>query len=307
MAHIKRFIFTLNQLDNHNFPKPEIIRSALSQFCSEAVFQLESGVTTSRLHYQGRFETVKRTSAKAARLKMMEHLEIEDGTPLTIKRETTENSEDYCTKSETRVEGPWYAGTSAYQLQENNEELPDFDWCKQVLKLLGSSVGKSWKKRKVVVFYDTKGGNGKSSFVRFLSRNNKYKFHKIPIDNPDRARHGICKWVTQHEVDGFTFNLQRTRSKDSSLDSMFEVIEDVKDAHVTSFFGGTNLEVVFNYPWVFIFTNEDPKTFKSKLSHDRWIIFSIYQGKMYNYDDIDLGLGQITPLVAEDYINNFES
>lgn len=310
MTLIKRFVLTYNKLDGHPFPSHEELMKALNSFCSEVVFQLERGEKEHRLHYQGRFETTKRTSASAARTRLKEKLELKDLTPLTVKREKSENSQDYCVKTETRVEGPWYGGTSAYVSEQSYEELPKAAWCKKVMTFLDSPIGDMWKFRKVLVFYDRLGGNSKSKFVRYLSRNPKYNFHKIPVDNPDRARHGVCKWVKAQEVDGFSFNLQRTRGRDSDMDSMFELIEDIKDAHITSFFGGHVEEVVFSYPWVMIFTNEDPRKFKDKLSQDRWVPFEVYKEELFEYNLNPLGSFDTTnygsPIDPEAKIKEFK-
>jgi hypothetical protein len=58
MAHKfqKKWVFTWNLGFDERVPTPEELQLFLSSISEKGVFQLERGLTTERLHYQGRFE-----------------------------------------------------------------------------------------------------------------------------------------------------------------------------------------------------------------------------------------------------------
>lgn len=63
------------------------------------------------------------------------------------------------------------------------------NWQKQLLNLLESLLGETFKSRKVIWVQDPKGGSGNSIFLKYLSLNQEgLRVKKLPLDEPDRLR-----------------------------------------------------------------------------------------------------------------------
>lgn len=86
----------------------EILRNKKTKFI---VFQLEKCPTTDRMHYQGFFQVLGKGGVrKRAALALLEpHMPQVSLNPMYRKATPLDNV-GYCTKEETRVDGPWYAG-----------------------------------------------------------------------------------------------------------------------------------------------------------------------------------------------------
>lgn len=107
----KKWVFTWNSCLDY-LPQETKICEFMNRHTTECVFQLEKGSQTGRLHYQGRFTLKGPRQGKRSLLKLFD--ETFDTKGLTIEHEIIYDSTKYCTKSETRVKGPWYAGLKSY-------------------------------------------------------------------------------------------------------------------------------------------------------------------------------------------------
>ena len=90
------WVFTINKPDTSNpIEWPSSVRYA--------IYQLERGVKTGTLHYQGYLEMHKQTALNAIKsILPRAHLEPRKG--------TVQQAVEYCTKSDTHVLGPWTHG-----------------------------------------------------------------------------------------------------------------------------------------------------------------------------------------------------
>ena len=115
MAHYyqKRWVFTWNADENGMLVDVKKLQALLNNIAKEGVFQKERGEKTGRLHIQGRFELQGPRTGKKQLLKMFGVLGCTKN--LTFRPELSVDSTDYCTKTETRVLGPWYLGSSSYR------------------------------------------------------------------------------------------------------------------------------------------------------------------------------------------------
>ena len=105
---------------------------------------------------------------------------------------------------------------------------------------------------------ETVGGSGKSTFVKYLRFGNSgLSVRKLTLDKPDRLRMVICKISEEYDIDAFTFDFTRTLDEETSMKSLFQIVEEVKNGHVVSVMFGKPIEVRIENPLVFIFTNED--------------------------------------------------
>lgn len=89
------------------------LKELLNGIAKEGVFQKERGEKTNRLHIQGRFELKGPRIGKKQLLKIFASLGCVRN--LTFEPERVENSTAYCTKLQTRVDGPFFVGSAAYR------------------------------------------------------------------------------------------------------------------------------------------------------------------------------------------------
>lgn len=267
----KRWVFTWNADQNASLPDCKQLTSYLDSIAVEGVFQLERGLKTARLHYQGRFNLKGSRQGKRRLLELFSQAGF-DVKNLTLEPERLYDSSKYCSKSETRVEGPWFVGPQAYKFNNQKMELDLKPWMIQLMKEIRHLEYTNQQHRKVIWVEDSKGGAGKSRFLKYLCfGDSEWEVEKLPIDKPDRIRMAICKMVQKKNVDIFAFDFTRTRGEDTSLKDLFEVVEEIKNGHVVSVMYGNPMSVGFNSPHVIIFTNESLSGYHHYLSADRWV------------------------------------
>ena len=276
MAHNyqKKWVFTWNANNFGDLPDRNKLSVFLDALTVEGVFQLEQGLKTARLHYQGRFVLKGPRLGKKRLLELFS--ELSDVSNLTFEPEVLYDSTKYCTKDETRVSGPWYVGTSSYKTKQQPKMLELREWQKLLLIELERIYNSSERDRKVFWIQNVLGGAGKSSFLKHLSFGQQnWKVKKLPIDKPDRIRMAVCKIVQKEDVDIFTFDFTKTHGEETSMNDLFQAIEEIKNSHVSSVFYGNPMEVAFDSPLVLIFTNEKLESYKHYLSDDRWAAYSV--------------------------------
>ena len=108
MAHYyqKRWVFTWNADDRGQLVDHRKLEELLNEIAREGVFQKERGEKTNRLHLQGRFEIRGPRTGKKQLLKIFSKLGCVKN--LSFEAERSKNSTSYCTKLETRVDGPFF-------------------------------------------------------------------------------------------------------------------------------------------------------------------------------------------------------
>lgn len=300
MAHNfqKRWVFTWNADDLGGLPNRANLIDLLDSIAVKGVFQRERGLKTDRLHYQGRFEL------KGPRLGKMRLLEIFsqvcETSQLTLDPEILYDSTKYCSKSETRDQGPWFVGTESYKQEMTPMELNLKKWQDQLLEEIEEVDNHQERDRKVFWIEDGPGGSGKSTFTKFLcSSYAKYKAYKLPVDKPDRVRMAVCKIVQKQNIDMFIFDFTRTRGEDTSLNDMYEVIEELKNGHLVSVMYGNPMQVFIKSPHVIIFTNEKFTNHSHKLSQDRWKSYLIQGDELNEFsrdDEVKIGYTPLSKL-----------
>ena len=276
MAHHyqKRWVFTWNADNEGQLIDPQQLTNYLNEVVEEGVFQQERGLETGRLHYQGRFCLKGPRIGKRKLLDMFKSLGDTDN--LTFNPERLYDSTDYCTKTETRVSGPWYVGSSSYRRKNSIMTIKLRKWQQQLLNELTGPLAESLRDRKVIWVQDLVGGCGKSTFLKFLRFGQSGLIvRKLPLDRPDRLRMFVCKVAEQTDIDVFAFDFTRTLDDDTSIKSLFQIIEELKNGYIVSAMFGNPLEILIDSPFVLIFTNEDISSYFHYLSMDRWCAYEI--------------------------------
>ena len=150
MAHNyqKRWVFTWNADESGQLINYQSLQDLLNDIVKEGVFQKERGKKTSRVHFQGRFEIKGPRIGKKKLLKLFSNLGCVKN--LTFSAERVHDSTKYCTKLETQIEGPWFVGTDSYRTKNNSMTISLLVWQKQLLEVLESPLGQTFRSRKVI-------------------------------------------------------------------------------------------------------------------------------------------------------------
>jgi len=283
----KRWVFTWNSSEEDGLVSASFLQEKLNKISTEGVFQLEVGQKTGREHYQGRFVLKGPRRGKQSLLK--EFSEIFNTKNLTLQPEIAYNSSSYCEKSETQIAGPWYVGLQSYLAEKQPMTLKLKKWQDQLLSLLTSHYQEKLRDRKVIWIQDRKGGQGKSTFIRYLAMNEKklgLGVEKLPMDRPDRIRSAVVKLSKKKDVDMYMFDFTRTQGVDTHFQDLFEVIEEIKNAYVVDIMYGNFNRAFLKPAMVVIFTNNHIADFQKYLSNDRWMTFILGEDGGLTYLDI---------------------
>lgn len=126
MAHYyqKKWVFTWNAKDDGQLIDCHKLQNLLNNISKQGVFQCERGKKNARIHYQGRFDLKGSRTGKKQLLEMFGVLGCTKN--LTFRPELSADSTDYCTKTETRVSGPWYVGSSSYRRKNSIMTIKEF-------------------------------------------------------------------------------------------------------------------------------------------------------------------------------------
>lgn len=224
---------------------PEFLAKTLREFCKEFYFQLELSEKGYE-HYQGCFSLmVKHRRCEVKNLIGFNNVHLE-----SIKN--WKASIRYCSKDETRVEGPWN------HLSNFIRVIPDLNWWQTEVSML---LKEEPDDRSIYWIYDTVGNMGKSVFCKWAAVKlgatvlNNGSFSDIAFSLPDSPKIVL-------------FDLPRTIEGRVN----YSAIEAVKNGLIFS--GKYESKVkLFNPPHILVFANFEPDF--SAMSADRWKIINL--------------------------------
>lgn len=231
-------------------PRNRMVSSLLASISKEYYFQLERAPSTGMLHYQGCFNLKERlvlTTLKNQAGFLALHLEVCKDWQTSIA---------YCSKVETRVDGPW--SHLVPPIEPYNDALMKadfFDWQQQVYDML---MGKP-DNRTVMWICDLKGGRGKTAFTLHMMDN-----HQAAIFNTGKDSDIAHSYNNERIV---LFDYMRSR-----IHVSYQTLEAMKNGYLFSGKYGTARKR-FHSPHVFCFANWWPN-FK-EMSLDRWRLFEL--------------------------------
>lgn len=235
-----RWQFTLKKME-----EPEKLHSLLSDFCKEFYFQLERGESTDYEHYQGCFSL--KTKERLTSLKNLIRIDVH--------LEPCKNwyaLKSYCTKSETRIEGPWDKNSIFINLPTTL-----YDWQKKIVDLVSKPCTDD---RTIHWFWDPEGCKGKTTLCKYLI--SKHNATLIAGATKDIA------FLIPDRPTIIIMNITRTTEERVN----YSALEACKDGLIVS----TKYESkykIFNSPHVLVFANFEPNT--ESMSKDRWSIVKI--------------------------------
>lgn len=165
----------------------------------------------------------------------------------------------YCTKDDTRIDGPWAVG---WDIPESIRTIQPSDlrpWQVQLLEYIST---REQGDRRILWLWESFGNVGKTAISRYLA----LKHGAIVLTGKSAdIKYGIQSWLRERTLGIAVFHFTRTYETYIS----YEAIEAVKDGifYSTKYESGM---CIFNPPTIVCFANFRPD--ESKLSEDRWDI-----------------------------------
>lgn len=264
----------------------------LKENTEEWYYQLEKGGEAGRLHYQILFKMA--TKSRVTNIvgtrhwdTMREELRSEPGGYLEpCSTRAQEAIKKYCSKDDTRVEGPWtskpiYMGSDLACMER------PYPWQKFVLDTIQADPDD----RSVYWLFDSVGKKGKSKLTKYLAFNKLAK--TIGVDTASRLASALIQAGPRR---AYVIDIPRTLCKDKSITSIINVIESLKNGQIQDNMYGRNEELFFDPPHVFVLSNYPPP--REMLSADRWMVFEITADN--DVAAVPGPVGNDAPIVVED-------
>ena len=179
---------------------------------------------------------------------------------------------NYVTKTETRLEGPYYCGRKSVYDHELAATMVLKPWQQDLMDFLILEE-RMLRDRKVIYVEDINGGSGKSTFIKWLrTAQTRFSFRALPISAVDRLASAINLITKEYKLDIVAFNVTREQGKDQSDLDLYAAVEQIKDGYVVDVMYGKFNEALFNPPIVIIFSNKAFTDVRKYLSYDRWVV-----------------------------------
>lgn len=283
-----KWVFTLNQGgEDNSLPPAKYVKIALEQISDKFIFQLERGEKTGRLHYQGCFVTRIRKRHKTVLYGLAVDLQI-DISQLTVNRMagSWEQSEEYCSKGETKVDDKLHMSSELEKIQLNKyngedlnifQEKGFFPWQSSINDIVfedGTYDIKTSSCREVIWVEDLEGNTGKSLYTKNLCYHND-GITKLAFGSGSQMRASI---VEEGAKRCYIIDIPRKLCNDDFQNNIYSVIEDLKNGFVKSSMYGKPKTLFMLPPIVIIFSNEECPS--EKLSVDRWKKYAIINTKL---------------------------
>ena len=201
----------------------------------------------------------------------------------------------YVTKSETRIEGPFYCGKKE-KFDVKMSMISLLDWQLDLYNYLKSKLNdKNFRGRKVIWLEDFKGNTGKSTLLKWLRIGQKEIIsRKLPVSSTERLISAVSKVTSETKIDLFMINLTRSQGEEQSFKDLFSAIEEIVDGYCVDVMYGKYIEGIFDPPLIIVFTNERISNYLNYLSKDRWVRLVINSNKNLQEWPLDISEG-ITP------------
>lgn len=273
----RKWVFTINELDGDTLPLYTQLIEVLDSLSVNYVFQLEKA---NRLHYQGYLETELR-QRQSTLLNKFVNTFIDKNINVRLQAITidrmmgsTEEAINYVKKAETRVEGPFYSKSllpyqgkdvSILNISDNLHE-----WQTDILHEIFNLTSASFREaddRTVNWITDSRGGSGKSKFVKYLSFKYPNDVIKLPFGSASQLRASV---IAAGKRKVYFIDIPRTLGRDDDTLAIISAVEDIKNGFVSSSMYGKYQTLMFEPPHIYIFSNDSCPL--STMSRDRWVV-----------------------------------
>ena len=264
------FMFTLmeNKMTNGRLPEWEIMWKLLNEviICSKYSIQKEDP-SSGQLHWQAFIVTKEKISQRNLRRKIRENKLIKPffgAGCLHLKPARSQSDSDiYCQKDDTRIEGPYLLPAERYSGQDLPHRSDFYPWQEDCISILEGPVDP----RHIHVYVNQGGNCGKSDLVKWCSIN--LGTISVPLSrSSERAKSAM---IDAGYRKAYLFDLTRNTVKD--MGEIYDLIEEVKTGHIKSAFYGKFKETLMHRPHIVLFMNRIPRI--KFLSQDMWRIHEI--------------------------------
>lgn len=243
-------------IDEKEITQEKLIEQ-LRKYCKKWTFQLEKGVKTGYLHWQGRV-SLKVKNRKGPQICKHVRWSMTSG--------ASKDDDFYVTKEDTRVEGPWSSNDVEIFIPINYRNLTLREWQIIVLNTKPES-------RIINLIYDPIGNKGKSTVAAI----GELLFGGIdmpPVNDAEKLIETLCNILmdTRNRDPKLLFlDLPRAIDKER-LYGLYTALEQIKKGKVYDF-RYRYKSWWFNPPTIWVFSNHLPDP--NILSADRWKIWKI--------------------------------
>ncbi len=291
----KKWIFTLNELDNIPLPEGDELQEFLAEICQDGVFGLESAPSTGRPHYQGRIVLEgMRIGKKLLLEKLSKFYPVQGWT--VFPEWNSEASIEYCKKDGKY----WELGHSEpYSFPDLDISL--YDWQQSMIKIAKKPFHKETA-RLVWFLHDSTGGIGKSSFAKWLICKEKLNAYKLPLGSAKQLAGCICARINVIKKTPKLVIYDKTRTLDQDLNesAIWQVLEDIKVGLISNPMMGKGEVATMPPPSIFVFSNT--KLEGHYLSLDRWAVVKVDDNKEL-YLDASQTSNQTVQLIEKHFPN----
>lgn len=256
----------------------EDIKNWCTQYGKHWAFQLEKGMASGYLHYQGRISLVEKL--RLSTLITLVKKPAAGNCMLTAHFSYTHTSNtrcfDYVIKEATRVDGPWTDKDPKPKVL-TDDEIEDLKMLEDNAYPFQNSVleiSQIKDRRRINVIFGPTGGDGKSTICNVLDAKD-IALIVPPLNNYKELIQYVASMMEFNPKKCCIFDMPRSINKDT-LYQLYAAIETVKSGKVfdTRYKGR---QVKFNSPVIWVFTNIMPDV--NMLSKDRWVYWKINSKK----------------------------
>jgi hypothetical protein len=233
--------------------------------CKKYIFQLEKGVETGYVHYQGRISLIKKLGKPSAQKFLLENGVKDFKISETSKEESTKDA-FYCAKAATRLEKA-FTDKDYVEPRENlftvekMEKHGLFPWQQAMLDNVAE-----YDDRTIHLVIEHRGRVGKSALPKYVW-NNRLGEVLPPINDCN----DLVQFCHNHPSKLYLIDMPRSMKK-RKLHEFYAGIETLKNGYLyDKRYKGSYRYI--NEPNIIVFTNSPPKI--SYLSVDRWKFWTI--------------------------------
>lgn len=270
-------------VNQKKLPNKKKLQDFLNNITSNYTFQTEMGTIKSKVHYQGVLNLYGPRLSKKLLLKLFEE-QFSNVSGLSLNPVHDKIAiQNYVTKSEGRLDGPFYGGKNEMYDPEM-AQCTLRPWQQDLFDLITGDSANDLKERKVIFIQDCEGNTGKSWFQKWLRvGQKKIEARSLPVSSVDRLISAINIITKGNQIDLLNIDLTKTKGEDQSYQDLFSAVEQIKNGYVIDVMYGKYNEAIFKPPIVIIYTNEDIMKFLHYLSRDRWLVFQINKSKLARF------------------------
>ena len=268
---LKFWSLTIAKIDNLSVDR---MKSILTEFTDQWIFQKEAGTQTGHIHYQCRF-IIDPAQYTETLLTIFEARGIVRETVTFLPESNNSISQGgltfYVMKDDTRVDGPWY-DPSFKPRKRVTYEGRDLECMKDprgFQRHIIDDIKPDADDRTMNWWFNKSGCGGKSKLMKWL---------RWTTDDVARVGLGSATQIKTSIIEkgphrAYMVDLPRVRGSDERQQELFSALEEIKNGWVESPMYGKSAELLMEPPHIHIFSNELPNL--TYASMDRWKIWII--------------------------------